>query len=173
MSLAELRLDLALTLDRVPQDSVDIVVRRLASLANRIVGAPEMVERLGRPERISEVEDRSLLAISGPYAIHHWSLQGMTRPVVAPAFSSDNLAVLKDAALAGLGLACIPLLACHKEIEHGSLQLACEADEPNSSTLYAMTPSYRSTTSAVRTLIDHLRNCIISSPAEGMRTTNS
>lgn len=168
VSLTELRLDLALTLDSVPLDSGDIVVRPLATLDNLIVGSPALLQRLARPASIAEVGDSDLLALSGPQELQPWRLQDHPRTVQTPALKTDSLAALKDAAEAGLGLACLPLLACHRELEAGDLCRACKEDEPSASALYVMTPSYRGTPQAVRSLIDHLRNEVADRPGKGM-----
>lgn len=168
MDLATQRLDLSLSLDEAPKDSPMIVARPLAQLHTVIVGSPRLLERIGGPTRLEALEDHWLLALGSPQALRPWRLSTGARRVHAPAFSAQNLQALREAAKAGLGLACLPLATCTKELLDGSLRIADLQVRPLPSVLYALTTPHKSISPATRALIQFIRDDVESRAPEGV-----
>lgn len=162
------RLDLSLTLGEAPSDSSEIVARPLATLHNVIVGNPAFVQRLRKPRDLSDIADTHLLALGSPHALQPWRLSGQPRTLLNPALSADTLLALRDAALASAGLACLPLSACLEQLNSGALVTACPDERPDTTTLYALTPSYKGITHATRSLLQHLRKHLAAAPRQGI-----
>ncbi|TBU86809.1 LysR family transcriptional regulator [Phytopseudomonas dryadis] len=167
--LSAQRLDLSLSLDDAPSNSSDIVARPLARLQSVIVGNPALLKRLGHPQHLGSVDDQHLLAFGAPQALRPWLLADGQRPLHNSAFSSPSLQTLLNAARAGIGLACLPLHACHADLQRGSLLASCPQERPASSTLYALTPAHRGITPAVRGLIQHIRHDLSHARHPGMQ----
>ncbi|MDT9071332.1 LysR substrate-binding domain-containing protein, partial [Escherichia coli] len=85
---------------------------------------------LHHPRDLVAVEDANLLAQGSPHALQPWRLAGRQRTLLTPALSADTLLSLRDAALAGVGLACLPLAACVDQLRSGALLRACPDEHP-------------------------------------------
>lgn len=168
MDLATQRLDLSLSLDEAPKDSPMIVARPLAQLHTVIVGSPRLLGRIGTPQRLDTLDDHWLLALGSPHALRPWQLSSGARVIHTPAFSAQNLQALRDAAKAGLGLACLPLAACTKELRNGSLLIVDLEEKPLPSVLYALTTPHKSISPATRALIQFIRDDVDTQPPEGV-----
>lgn len=166
------RLDLSLSLGSVPQDSSDIVARPMAHLQSAIVGSPSRLQQLGAPGSIENLPDEVLLTTGSIAAPHPWHLQGRQRTISNPAMCADHRSTLRDAAKAGLGLACLPVFACRQELATGALVTACPDDQPMPVTLYALTPSYRNTTQTARYFVEHLRTRLSNMDDESITVAN-
>jgi DNA-binding transcriptional LysR family regulator len=81
---------------------------------------------------------------------------------------SDNLSVLKGAALSGLGVCELPLYACRDEMAAGTLKQVLPDLRPRFGRLALLFPSRRGVTPAARTFGDHLKTSLLSllSPSE-------
>lgn len=71
---------------------------------------------------------------------------------------SDNIQTLKQAALAGLGVAGLPLYSCAEELEDGRLQLLLPQWRPKDGRLVMLYPTRRGLSPAVRVLIDFFKS---------------
>lgn len=167
--LTSQRLDLALSLNDIPANSGEIVARPVAILANVIVGSPQLLERLGQPVYLDDVDAGALLASGLPHALQPWRLQDRQHLPQGGAFSTESLQMLREAAKAGLGLACLPLCSCVDELASGALRLTCTAETPMPTTLHALTPAYRGITQTVRSLIQYMRDDLADAQRQGMQ----
>ncbi|QLF92700.1 LysR family transcriptional regulator [Pseudomonas sp. ABC1] len=166
VELASQRLDLSLSLEDAPENSSDIVARKLASLTTVIVGTPSLLESLQHPKTLEAVPGKALLALHGNQ--RPWGQQSKERRLQEPAFTTQNLHLLRKAAKAGLGLARLPLCCCQADLEAGTLALACPQEQPQPLTLYALTPAARGITQAARYLIQHIRTNLLDSQNIGI-----
>ena len=104
--LVEERLDLALRFGQSPDTS--LVSRAIATLGFAPVAAPAYLERHGAPSHPSDLLNHTcILHDTGPDSTH-WAFDGpdgMVDVEVTSAFRSNNTLVLRQAALAGYGIA--------------------------------------------------------------------
>jgi DNA-binding transcriptional LysR family regulator len=77
---------------------------------------------------------------------------------IQPRLQSDNIAALKEAALAGMGIAGLPLYACTREIEMGTLCVVLPEWRPREGRLAVLFPTRRGMMPAVRALVDFLKD---------------
>jgi len=78
-------------------------------------------------------------------------------PAIQPRLQSDNIAVLKAAALAGLGIASLPLYSCKRELELGELSVILPQWRPRDGRLAVLFPTRRGMMPAVRAFVDFLK----------------
>lgn len=166
------QLDLSLSLHEAPFDSPDLVSRPLAALEMVIVGTPEVVDGLGRPRRLSALDDRHLLTTRSATQMRPWLLANGKKILGKAALSARDQHSLLDAARSGLGLACVPLQSCLQDLRTGHLQRTCLDERPISAVLHTLTNPHRSITSATRALIEHLREMLTTQPIAGMAPLN-
>ncbi|MBA1263662.1 LysR family transcriptional regulator [Stutzerimonas sp. NM35] len=159
VDLATQRLDLALNLNEVPEDS-NIVARPLAELSMVIVGSPALLTSLGNPSTLDGIADNNLLTLGANTQPQAWRLQSGPREIHQPALLAENTQTLLKAARAGLGLACLPLYACSTDLAAQNLKLACPSEHLPPATLYALTPPYKGITSTARQLIESMRHAL-------------
>ncbi|WP_179403923.1 LysR substrate-binding domain-containing protein [Burkholderia guangdongensis] len=77
---------------------------------------------------------------------------------IQPRLRSDNIATLKEAALAGMGIASLPLYACTHEIEKGTLCVVLPEWRARDGRLAVLFPTRRGMMPAVRALVDFLKD---------------
>ncbi|CAE6748583.1 LysR substrate-binding domain-containing protein [Paraburkholderia nemoris] len=77
---------------------------------------------------------------------------------IQPRLQSDNIAALKEAALAGMGIASLPLYACTREIERGTLSLVLPEFRSREGRLAVLFPTRRGMMPAVRAFVDFLKD---------------
>ena len=75
---------------------------------------------------------------------------------------SDNLAVLKAAALAGLGICELPLYACREELAGNALVHVLPLWRPRFGRLAVLFPSRRGLTPTARSFADFLKSSLLS-----------
>ncbi|GAB3625988.1 LysR family transcriptional regulator [Pandoraea terrae] len=158
------------------EENVDVVVRGMGFEveSSSLVQAPLCTARWGL------VASPVYLAQSGvidrPDALPHGDLliyASINEPVTAlrligasgdvaartiqPRLQSDNIAALKEAALAGMGVASLPLYACASEIGMGTLCVVLPEWRPKEGRLAVLFPTRRGMMPAVRALVDFLK----------------
>lgn len=84
-----------------------------------------------------------------------------TRQRTKVRLQSDNLAILKGAALSGLGICELPLYACREELAAGTLKQVIPSLRPRFGRLALLFPSRRGLTPAARTFADHLKSSLL------------
>ena len=89
-----------------------------------------------------------------------WSLahaeHGRAEVAVQPRFTTDNLMLVRDAALAGIGIAQLPEVLCEDHLRAGRLQVVLGGWEPPSIAIHALFPSRRALTPGGRTFLEML-----------------
>ncbi|MGD7336875.1 LysR substrate-binding domain-containing protein [Ralstonia pseudosolanacearum] len=84
-------------------------------------------------------------------------------------FRKGNLIALREAAIAGLGFAVLPLHCCHAALSEGRLRTVLRAWTPEPADLHALYPSRAGVPPSVRALVSFLRECFAAEPT--MRAT--
>lgn len=96
--------------------------RRLAKTELLAVASPGYLARAGTPDSVRALEGHQLLTISAPGTTPNWpKLRGGSVPVRARLLTND-LSTLREAAVAGLGIALVPLHVVLLELTNGSLE---------------------------------------------------
>jgi DNA-binding transcriptional LysR family regulator len=161
VDLIEEGVDVALRVRPVIEESASLVARRLGVGRLFLVASHSLLAGHGVPKIPAELARYPLLTMSRPdgrglVALldsegHEYSVW-----VDAPRLMTDDLVVLAQAAVAGLGVAALPVLVCQEALEEGRLvQLLPEYQIPGG-ILHVVFPSRRHLVPAVRSFIDFL-----------------
>jgi len=137
------------------QDS-SLVQRKLGFSRTVMVCTPDFLLRHGpieRPEALSRVPGalqpwRETWELTGPDGRIEVPMRGPVRV--------NNIIMLAQAAKAGLGVALLPTFICHRDLKAGSLVRLLPEWEPKGYPVYAVLPSRRHPSTAVRALLDLL-----------------
>ncbi|HEY6880011.1 MAG TPA: LysR family transcriptional regulator [Polyangiales bacterium] len=149
--------DLVVRITRAQADT-SLVAKKLASTHLVVCGAPEYFARAGRPEAPDELIHHQCLHYARVPFAAEWRFRGPHGPYVVPArsnFASGDGTVLKQAALAGLGLVVLPWFMVAREVEAGSLELVLTGQRRAQIGIYALYP-HKKLPLRTRLLLHHL-----------------
>ncbi|MGI4959576.1 MAG: LysR family transcriptional regulator [Janthinobacterium lividum] len=140
--------------------SSELIARVIARSFGQLCASPSY---LARHHKCTVIEDlaghRQLLSGTreNPRA---WVLQTGSEPVIyiaaRPVLLSDNAGALRDAALAGLGVACLPRFLIDRDVENGALELLLPAYATPEIPISVLYPSRRHLSPKVRLFIELL-----------------
>jgi DNA-binding transcriptional LysR family regulator len=152
--------DVAVRLEEMPDSS--LIARQLAPCRMVVCGAPSYFERHGVPRTPADLTAHNCLTPAGnvlPY-YHAWHLTAAdgTALNISPIgnLRSNSGAVLKVAALAGHGLACLPTFFVGEALQSGRLVTVLDDYIAPPLTLRALYPHNRHLSAKVRAFVDFL-----------------
>lgn len=149
--------DVGVRIGTLPDSS--LIARRLAPVRRVVVGAPSYLAARGRPEHPDDLAQHDLLFYANATATEQWRFQDNGRPVhahVSGRLRADSGEMLREAAVAGLGLAILPTFIASAGIASGALEVVLSAYTTEEGGLYAIMPPGRATTARVRALVNFL-----------------
>ena len=136
-----------------------LVARRLGELKRVICCSPAYLQRMGTPETPDDLLHHHCLRY-GREGQTGWELEHNGRrrlfdvrgPIV-----SNNGEVLRDAAVAGLGLVLLPEFIVGPALQYGALVRVLDAFHPGSLSLHAIYPQHRQRSEVTRVFLDFLQ----------------
>jgi len=152
-------LDLALRVRFPPLEDSGLVMRVLSGSPQRLVAAPALVKQHGKVAHPADLVGMASVDW-GPQRDHAWDLCGPdgteARVSHAPRYITDDLTVLRQAALKGVGIVQLPYMVVEDHLEKGLLIDVVPGWAPKGGLVHAVFPSRRGLLPAVRLLIDYL-----------------
>jgi len=165
VSLLDERVDFAVRLGRLTDP--DLVARRLFATRYRVVAAPDWVARHGAPAAPANLSEADALVFPLPSETRTWRLRRDGEEVeiaLRPALQASNMLVLRQAALAGLGVAVLPHWLADGALAEGRLvQLLGDWEATLStfgSSAWLVLPTRRYVPARVRTVMDFLADAL-------------
>jgi DNA-binding transcriptional LysR family regulator len=150
--------DVAIRVRFPPLEPTDLVMRRLDESIQCLVASPALI----RTPLSSPSELNGLPSVDpGPARRdHQWQLEHkdgqMTLIPHRPRLITDDIAVLREATLAGVGIAQLPTVLIWEDIRAGRLVHVLPQWRPRSGIVHAVFPSRRGLLPSVRALLDFL-----------------
>lgn len=135
-----------------------VIVKRLASSRRVLVASPTYLAQHGTPRSLADLE--SVSAILYTHRDSDWRFTGAySTTVIRPKNSLrvNNGLIMRDAALAGLGITLLPTFMIHTQLAEGSLRIVDVGAGAESGEIYLAYPMNRSTSAKIRALTDWLR----------------
>jgi DNA-binding transcriptional LysR family regulator len=142
-----------------PIGNVWLVAKRLAPSRRVLVASPDYIERRGRPRSIANLEDHQAIVYTNR-GTADWRFRGRKGPVIARAAGSlrvNNGLVMRDAAIAGLGIALLPTFMVHTALVAKTLRAIDVGVEPEGAVVHIVYPKDRRVSAKLRALTDCLR----------------
>jgi DNA-binding transcriptional LysR family regulator len=150
--------DIAVRSHFAPLPGSGLVQRRLAVDSIILVASPGYLAQRGKPRRPEDLSEHEGL-LTSPKATT-WRLRNRTGDVAAVVprvcMSADESLVLLKAAVAGLGVVCLPESMTREAVEAGRLARVLPAWTAGTVTTTILTPHRRGQLPAVRAVIDFL-----------------
>ncbi|MCS3409861.1 LysR family transcriptional regulator [Serratia sp. AKBS12] len=153
-------LDLALRVRPPPLEDSDLVLKVLAQRSWCVAASPALVRALGDVRQPEDLQRYPTLDLGPPRPQHQWTLTGPdTRRFDwehLPRLVTDDMLMLRTAAIAGAGLVQLPSMMMRDQILRGDLMALLPDWRPQGSVVHAVYPSRRGLLPAVRLLLDFL-----------------
>lgn len=149
--------DLAIRIAELKDSS--LIARKIAPCKRVLCASPDYLQKHGIPHVPQDLKIHQCLPYSNELRPDVWTLQGpngnetikINGPVCA-----DNGDILKDAAVAGLGITLLPTFIVGPELISGNLKQVMHDYSPPEISIYSVFPSRRYLSAKVRTFVDFL-----------------
>ena len=164
-SLDDTNIDIAIRGTAAPPERS--IARKLSSNEFILVGSDAYFDRYGRPSQIDDLERHKTLLYRGPNGLLFWQAKREEAWVElrnAPSFVSNVGRLLVDEALAGTGLALVPIWGVSEHLNSGRLtQLklndgTLHISRADTSGIYLLYHRPKYTLKKVQTVVDYLYN---------------
>jgi DNA-binding transcriptional LysR family regulator len=137
--------DLAIRSGVLGAESEGLRARKLVVQRKRVCASPSYLARYGRPQSTAELATHSILLYRRADRINVWQLPDATGRIVDMPLTSrlqfDDLEVIADAAISGLGLAWLPEWLVRERLRAGELVSVLD-DQPGATmNCYALWPN--------------------------------
>lgn len=159
VNLVEERIDLAVRITNALDEQ--FVARRLATCRSVLCASPAYIRRHGKPARPDDLKAHNCLTHAfGSRAEYRLRHQGkITTIAVGGSVFSNETAVLRQAALAGGGIAMLPTYYVVDDLNNGALVRLMPDHEPEPMGIHAVYLSRQHQPQALRLLIEHFARC--------------
>jgi DNA-binding transcriptional LysR family regulator len=150
--------DFAVRVRPPPLQDSELVLKMLGTRAQCLVASPTLLQRLPAPVVPADLVNFPSLDLER--AEHAWQLEGpdaahaMIRHV--PRLVTDDMLMLRRAAIAGIGVVHLPLMMVTDELRAGTLTKLLPQWAPRPELIHAVLPSRRHMRPAVRALLDFI-----------------
>jgi DNA-binding transcriptional LysR family regulator len=152
--------DLALRVRSQPSGEDGLVMRAFGRANQLLVASPAYLARIGAPASPQELRERETLDYGGELDLGPWQLVGpqgeSVRAEHTPRVLCHDFIVLREAALAGLGIAQLPESVVREDLRSGALTRVLPDWSSPEGIVHVVFPSRRGLLPAVRAFIDFL-----------------
>ncbi len=151
--------DLAIRVRPPPLPESELVMRRFDERTIRIVASPTLLRDriVAVPADLATLPSLDFGPVGGE---HRWRLAhddgSLAEVRHTPRLVTDDMAVLRDAALGGVGAVRLPTLAVWNDLQSGDLVTVLPEWRPANEIVHAVFPSRRGLLPSVRALLDFL-----------------
>lgn len=135
-----------------------LIVKRISSSSRHLVASAAYIRQHGQPKNVAELTAHNAILYSNREA--DWRFRQKNRwVVVRPSryLRVNNGLIMRDAAVAGLGITLLPNFLTHTELACGTLRIIDIGLDAESAEIFVAYPTSRSPSAKLRALIEHLR----------------
>jgi len=136
-----------------------LVAWKLAPSRRLLVASSAYLARCGKPQRISDLEDHRGIFYTNR-GVADWRFETDKGAVLVRArlaLGMNNGDMIRDAAIAGLGIALLPAFIAGPAIREGLLEEVEVDDRPAEEFIYMAHPQGRNPSAKLRAVVEHLR----------------
>lgn len=157
VNLVENGIDLALRVTETIGDGM--IMRKLASVDFRLVGSPALLDKIGRPTEISDLNGMPLLAyapVAGSGRVKFPKGQSFEQVQFRPVLLTENETLIVLAARESMGLAILPYSLVAEDVDKGTLETLLPKNRTISVPFRAIYPDRSYMPAKVRSILDFL-----------------
>ncbi len=136
-----------------PQDST-LIARRLFQTARRLCASPDYLKHHGTPQDVSDLAGHRAILLPND-SPRHWPLLD-TQVTCRRVLTSNNITFAREAALAGAGIASLPVMISEAAVREGRLIELLPGTRMPIGEVYAVYPSRRFQAMKVKAFLDFL-----------------
>jgi DNA-binding transcriptional LysR family regulator len=166
MDLVRGRFDVAVRIGQL-RDS-GLIARKLCEDPRVIVASADYVRRRGAPESLDDVQAHSSIGYLNVQATSVWQFRGDDGAVsgipMQSRVSANNGEAMRDMAIAGLGIALLPLFVAHEALRKGQLIRVAEKLKPTPLPISVVWPPVKPMPMKLRAIVDHLAKAFAEQP---------
>lgn len=166
MDLVRGRFDVAVRIGQL-RDS-GLIARKLCEDPRVIVASADYVRRRGAPESLDDLQVHSSIGYLNVQATSVWQFRGDDGAVsgipMKSRVSANNGEAMRDMAIAGLGIALLPLFVAHEALRKGQLVRVAEKLKPTPLPISVVWPPVRPMPMKLRAIVDHLAKAFAEQP---------
>jgi DNA-binding transcriptional LysR family regulator len=158
LDLVEDGIDLAIRAG--PLDDSSLIARSLGSIKRVLVATPAYLRRRGTPRAPADLANHACISFAAGQSPSVWKLHAGDRAIevrISPRFAVNDLDIMRDATLAGIGIAWIAEFACAEDLRAGRLRRVltdwCSVETP----VHVIYPTARHLSPKVVAFVDLLR----------------
>ncbi|RIA45512.1 LysR family transcriptional regulator [Hephaestia caeni] len=151
--------DLAIVADTLPLAEASLMTTKLGTTEYGLYAAPEYLEQHGFPQSHVDLPRFDLLAWGTVDAKAQWQLTHGSYDVTVefrPRLACNDLVLLRQSVLSGLGIAALPAFICKHDLAEGRMVEVLTGWRPPGSSFFAVFPLQQTMPARVRTFIDFL-----------------
>ncbi len=152
--------DIALRVRSQLNDDGSLVLRSFGQIQELLVASPDYLKQSGRPQSPFELGTHTTLSMNEDDSRQRWDLQDaqghVQRVELQPRLSGHDFPLLKELAIAGMGIALLPETICADAVRAGALEVVLPEWRLPQGLCHAVFPSRRGLLPAVRVFIDYL-----------------
>lgn len=146
--------DVAIRIAQLSDSS--LVARRLVTIRHACVMSPALLDRFGAPREPADLSRFPGVVYSNREEASYWRFADHVVPTVASRLDFANGEAVREAAIAGLGVAMLPTFIVHEAVRRGSLSIVLAEYMRPPIAMHAVHPSSRNQTARTRAFIDFL-----------------
>jgi DNA-binding transcriptional LysR family regulator len=153
--------DLVIRISSELPDAASILVRRLARSRRVLCASPAYLRAHGEPRSLDDLSRHECLVYSGDRVPGQWTFRGADGPAhvrVRGRLVVDSSIVIREALLAGVGIALLPAFYIGDELASGTLRSILTRFEPKPVIVHAITNRSRHPPPRARAFVDLLRD---------------
>jgi DNA-binding transcriptional LysR family regulator len=159
IDVVEEGVDVAIRIGRLVESN--LVARKIGATRRAAIATPGYLERHGRPKHPQDLTHHNCLLYSYLSTGNEWLFQGPEGEIrvrVSGNFKSNNGHALREALLAGLGIAVSPDWLAHDGLLEGTIEAILTEFAPTPMEINAVFPSNRMLSAKVRAFVDFLQH---------------
>ena len=158
VNLVEEGYDVAICGGVEPPSQANIVAHKVGELRVRLVASPAYLKEHGEPRRPQDLREHDCIVYTPWSTNDTWTLRGRSGSLRVPIKARvrvNHMDVVKQAALAGVGIAQVVEVHCAAEIKSGELRVLLSEACQMSDAMWVIHGSRRYLSSVVRAFVDY------------------
>ncbi|MGV2987020.1 LysR family transcriptional regulator [Vibrio sp. E150_011] len=151
--------DIGIIVGDVPDSN--LVAKRLMTVEHVLCASPGLIERVGQPKTMADLARYDYLQYAGTHIVDPLILylqQSDQKVALNVILESNNGVLLKDMAVSGHGILCLPNFIANSELKDGNLVKILEDIKLPSYAVSAIYPQRKYMPLRCRLLVEHLTN---------------